>query len=186
MSDPYERVKQRKLPSLPFRILVVDSDELEQAQRKVLEATERKRRADRNLAPEKPERVKEAESAKRALARAEKAFANCWETIRITAVAPAEFEALKAEHPPTKSEVEEDPDAEYNKSTFRPALLAACAEGEKTAAEWADLLEHRFSEGERQELFTTALAVNAGTRVVESVVLPKDSNGILNLLSKWR
>ena len=71
MSDPYKRVQSRKLPSLPFRVLVVDSDELEAAQRKLLEATERKRRADRNLVPEKPERVKEAETAKRALSRAD-------------------------------------------------------------------------------------------------------------------
>jgi hypothetical protein len=186
VNDPYKRVRERTLPSLPFRVLVVDGDELEAAQRKLLEASERKRRADRNLVPEKPERVKEAESAKRALARAEKAFEACWETIQITAVEPAVFEKLKAEHPPTAEQLKDDPDAGFDKDTFQPALLAACAEGGKTVDEWRDMLEHQFSTGERQELFTTALAVNAGTRVVESVVLPKDSNAILGLLSKWR
>jgi hypothetical protein len=185
VTDPYERVRNRKLPSLPFRVLVVDGDELEVAQRKLLEATERKRRAERNLVPEKPERVKEAESAKRALSRAEKAFESCWETIRITAIEPATYEALRAEYPPTPEQLKDDPEAEYGLG-FRAALLAACAEGGKTVDDWADMLEHQFSTGERQELFTTALAVNAGTRVVESVVLPKDSNGILGLLSKWR
>jgi len=186
VSDPYKRVQSRKLPSLPFRVLVVDGDELEAAQRKLLEATERKRRADRNLVPDKPERVKEATSAKRALTIAEKAFEACWESIQITAVEPPIFEQLKAEHPPTPEQLKEDPDAGYDKDTFQPALLAACAEGDKTVDEWRDMLEHQFSTGERQELFTTALAVNAGTRVVESVVLPKDSNGILGLLSRWQ
>lgn len=185
MSDPYERVENRKLPGLPFRLLVVDDDELAAAQQRLVEATERKRRADRNLVPEKPERVKEAESAKRALTRAEKAFASCWETIRVTAIEPELFEALKAEHPPTPEQLKADPDAEYNKATFRPALLSVCAEGGKSVDEWVDLLK-RFSTGERQELFTTALAVNASTRVVESVVLPKGSNGILSLLSNSR
>lgn len=186
MTDPYERLKNRKLPSLPFRVLVVDDEALAAAQRRLAEATERKRRADRNLVPEKTERVKEVESAKRALTRAEKAFAACWETIRITAIEPKAFEALKAEHPPTPEQSKADPESEYDKTTFRAALLAACAEGGKTIDEWTNLLEHQFSTGERQELFTTALAVNAGTRVVEQVVLPKGSNGILSLLSNSR
>jgi len=186
VSDPYARVRNRKLPSLPFRLLVVDDDELAAAQQGLAEATERKRRADRNLVPEKPERVKEAASAKRALTRAEKKFTACWETIRVTAIEPAMFEELKSEHPPTPEQLKDDPDAEYNKATFRPALLALCAEGGKSVDEWVDMLAHQFSAGERQELFTTALAVNAGTRVVESVVLPKGSNGILSLLSNSR
>lgn len=186
MSDPYARVKKRGLPSLPFRLLVVDDEELAAAQQKLLEATERRRRAERNLVPDKPERVKEATSAKAALTRAEKAFAACWETIRLTAIEPAAFEALKAEHAPTPEQLKADPESEYNKDTFRPALLSACAEGGKSVDEWVDMLEHQFSAGERQELFTTALAVNASTRVVESVVLPKGSNGILSLLSNSR
>lgn len=186
MSDPYARVKGRKLPSLPFRLLVVDDEELAAVQQKLLEATERARRAERNLVPEKPERVKEAKSAKSALTRAEKMFAACWETIRLTAIEPAAFEALKAEHPPTPEQLKADPESEYNKDTFRPALLSVCAEGSKSVDEWVDMLAHQFSTGERQELFTTALAVNAGTRVVESVVLPKGSNGILSLLSNSR
>jgi len=185
VSDPYERVKNRGLPSLPFRLLVVGDEELAAAQQKLLEATERRRRAERNLIPEKPERAKEATSAKVALTRAEKAFAACWETIRLTAIEPKAFEELKAEHPPTPEQLKADPEVEYNKDTFRPALLSVCAEGGKSVDEWVDLLKH-FSTGERQELFTTALAVNASTRVVESVVLPKGSNGILSLLSNSR
>jgi len=186
VTDPYERIKNRKLPSLPFRLLVVDSDELTAAQTRLGEAVARKTRADRHFVPDKPDREKELTAAKRALTNATKAFEACWETIRITAIEPAAFEKLRAAHPPTPEQLKADPEAEYNKTTFRAALLSLCAEGGKTPEEWADLLEHQFSTGERQELFTTALAVNAGTRVVENVVLPKDSNGILNLLSNSR
>lgn len=181
-----DRVKSRKLPTIHFSVLVVDGDELEAAQQKLAEALERRRRAERNLVPEKPERVKEFDLAKQAVKRAEKVFEACWEKIRLTAMPPDEYEDLKSEHPPTPDQLKNDPDLEYNKSTFRPALLAACAEGGYSVEEWQRMLAHQFSDGERQELFTTALAINAGTRVVESVVLPKGSNGILGSLSSYR
>jgi hypothetical protein len=183
----FERLKSRKrLPSVPYRVLVVDGEELETAQQKLTEAVERRRRAERNLDPSKPDRVKEAKAAKSAVTRLEKAFEACWETIQLTAMPPEEFEELKSEHPPTPEQLKADPDLEYNKATFRPALLAACAEGGHSAVEWGAMLKEQFSEGERQEIFTTALAINASTRVVEQVVLPKGSNGILNLLSSLR
>lgn len=181
-----DRVKGRSLPSVPFRLLVVDDEQLAAAQQKLAEATERKRRADRNLVPDKPERVKEAKNAASALKRAEKAFEACWETIRITAMKPDEFEQLKSKHPPTPEQVKDDPEVEYNKATFRPALLSACAEGGLSPEQWAAELNQSFSQGERQEIFTTCLGVNAGTRIVESVVLPKGSTGILSLLSNSR
>jgi hypothetical protein len=182
----YSRVRKRGLPSVDFPLLVVDGDELAVAQRKLAEASERLRRAERILDPAKPERVKEAKNAKRAFAPAEKAFDACWERIRITAMPPDEFEQLKSNHPPTPEQLKDDPEVEYNKSTFRPALLSACAEGNKSVDEWRDMLKEQFSEGERQEIFTAALGINAGTRMVESVVLPKGSNGMLSLLSNLR
>ncbi|MGV2385681.1 MAG UNVERIFIED_CONTAM: hypothetical protein LOD86_10510 [Thermobifida fusca] len=181
-----DRVKNRARPSVPFRLLVVGDQALAEAQARLGEAMERKRRADRNLVAEKPDRVKEAKNAAAALKRAEKAFEECWETIRITAMAPDEFEQLKAAHPPTAEQLKADSEAEYNKPAFRAALLAACAEGDLTADEWDNHLNTSFSQGERQEIFTVALGVNAGTRVVESVVLPKGSTPILSLLSNSR
>jgi hypothetical protein len=182
----YSRVQKRGLPHVDYPLLVVDGEELAAAQRKLAEATERKRRADRNLVADKPDRVKEAKNAQRSLTSAEKAFEACWEQIRITAMPPNEFEQLKAGHPPTPAQLQSDPDVEYNRDTFRPALLAACADGGKSAEEWQHMLNTVFSEGERQEIFTAALGVNAGTRMVESVVLPKGSNGMLSLLSSLR
>lgn len=185
MTD-YSRVQNRGLPWVDFPLLVVDGDELAAAQKRFGEAAERLRRAERNLVPEKPERVKEAKNAKRALGLAEKAFDACWEQIRLTAMEPDLFEQLKSKHPPTPEQVKEDSEVEYNKGTFRPALLAACTDGGKSAEEWQHMLNTVFSEGERQEIFTAALGVNAGTRMVESVVLPKGSNGMLSLLSNLR
>jgi hypothetical protein len=182
----YSRVQKRGLPHVDYPLLVVDGDELAATQRKLTEATERKRRADRNLVADKPDRVKEAKNAQRALAAAEKAFETCWEQIRLTAMPPDEFEQLKSEHPPTPAQLKDDPDAGYNKDTFRPALLAACADGGKSADEWQHMLSTVFSTGEQQEIFTAALGINASTRMVESVVLPKGSNGMLSLLSSSR
>lgn len=180
-----DRLKSRQRPWVDFRLLVVDGEQLAAAQQKVTEAQGRKRQADLRLDKAKPERVKEAAAAKRALTRAEKALTECWETIRLTALPPADYEQLKAAHPPTAEQLQADPDVEWNRETLRPALLAACAEGGLSESEWSALLGEKFSEGERQEIFTTALAVNQGARVVESVVLPKGSIGtrgsLLNL-----
>lgn len=180
-----DRVKNRGLPSVPFRLLVVNDEQLAAAQTKLGEAMERQRRADRNLFQEKPDRVKEVKNAAAAVKRAQKAFEGCWETIRLTALPPKEFEQLKAAHAPTAEQLKDEPDVEYNRETFRAALISACAEGGLSAAEWEKQLDTSFSEGERQEIFTTALGVNAGTRMVESVVLPKGSiamqGSLLNL-----
>lgn len=181
-----DRIKSRGRPWTNYRLLVVDGEQLTAAQTRLAEATERKRRADRNLVADKPDRVKEVKLAAAAVKRAERAFGECWESIRLTAMRPDEFEELKATFPPTAEQQKDDPDTEYDREALRPALLAACAEGDLSAAEWQQRLAESFSAGERQEIFATALAINEGSRVVESVVLPKGSIGIqgslLNLL----
>lgn len=181
-----DRVKSRGLPSVPFRLLVVDDEQLAASQQRLGEALERRRRADRNLVPEKPDRVKEAKNAAAAVKRAEKAFEDCWETIRITAMRPKKFEQLRAAHPPTAEQQKADPEAEYNRDTFLPALISACAEGDLSPQEWSVELDTNFSQGEQQEIFTTCLGVNAGTRIVESVVLPKGSTSMQGSLLNLR
>lgn len=179
-----DRIKARSRPWMDFRLLVVDGGQLTVAQQQLAAATERRRRADRNLVAEKPDRVKEVKNAAAAVKRAERALEDCWEKIRLTAMRPDEYEELKAAHPPTEGQLKDDPGVEYNRESLRPALLAECAEG-LSAVEWAALLADRFSEGERQEIFTNVLAINEGARVVESVVLPKGWTGtrgsLLNL-----
>ncbi len=180
-----DRVKHRGLPWVPFRLLVVDGEQLAAAQQNVAKASERLRLAQMREDPSKPDRVKQLAAAKRAHSRAEKTFTDCWEVIRLTALRPAEYEELKAAHPPTEEQLKADADVEWNRDTLRPALLAACAAGGLSEKEWAGLLAEKFSEGEQQEIYTTALAINQSSRVVESVVLPKGLTGtrgsLLNL-----
>ena len=92
----------------------------------------------------------------------------CYETLTISALRPADLEALLAEHPATD---EDGPDALWHVDTFRPALLAACVESDMTADDWAAFCEDNLSRGERDDLWLTVLAVNQ--RVPDSAI-PKD------------
>jgi hypothetical protein len=172
------RVKSRARPSVPFKLLVVSGEQLAAAHGRIAETSARLRQAILKDDPEKPDRVKELKAAKASQRRAEKQLEECWETIQITALPPDQFEQLKAAHPPTSEDLKNDEGAEWNRDSLRPVLLSACAEGGLSADEWRALLEDRFSKGERAEIFTTALAINESTRVVEQVVLPKGSTGM--------
>ena len=95
----------------------------------------------------------------------------CYEQIVLRAMPPADYERLIAAHPPTdeqrgKGEIW-DPDS------FRPALLAACADGDMTEQDWVAFLAEHVSAAERQGLYVAALAVNEQERVAESVSVPK-------------
>jgi len=181
-----DRLRTRSLPWVPFRLLVVDGEQLASSQQKLAEAAVKLQRAISREDPENPASVKALASARRAHARALKTLEGCWETIRLTALPPDVYEELKAAHPPTAEELKADADAEWSKASLRPALLSATAEGGLSAEEWERILAERFSKGERHDIFTTALAINESTRVVESVVLPKGSTGIHSLLSNLR
>lgn len=181
-----DRLASRPLPRVDYRLLIADSDELAAAHQTVAAAQARLRQANIRHDPAKPEREKELRAAKRAVARAAKQLDGCWEKIPLTALPPADFEQLKAAHPPTPEQREAEPDVEYNRETFRPALLAACDASGRTAEDWRLRLANNFSAGERQEIWATALAINEGSRVVESVVLPKGSIGTLGSLLNLR
>lgn len=97
----------------------------------------------------------------------------CYAQIRLTALRPEDYEALIAAHPPTAEQATRKPPEIWNPDTFRPALLAACADGDMTADDWAEFLAERCSQGERQGLYVAALAVNEQERIAEPLVLPK-------------
>jgi hypothetical protein len=181
-----DRIRSRQRPWVDYKLLAVDGEQLAAAQKKATEAAGRLRQAILREDPDKPERVKELAAARRAQARADKAMLACWESIRLTALPPDEYEQLKAANPPTGEELAADKDAEWSTAALRPALLAACAEGGLSVDEWQTLLDERFSVGERHEIFTTALAINESSRVVESVVLPKGSTGMTSSLLNLR
>ena len=81
----------------------------------------------------------------------------CYETLLITALPPADMEALRAAHPPT----DEQAGAPWNAATFLPALLAECITGDVTEEDWAEYTtKGPMTVGEVRDLFDTVMAVN--------------------------
>lgn len=177
-----ERLLARKLPSVPYGILV-DAEGAQAARERVEQAQQALRQA--RLAD------RDVEAAEREFAEAQAALDGCYEQIVLRALpldGPVTVEKLIAEHPPTeqqlaKAKAERDearrrgdppPDwPAWNDATFRPALLAATAEGDMTAEDWAQVLSTRMSTGEVRSLWAACLAINTMGRAADPVVLPK-------------
>jgi hypothetical protein len=108
----------------------------------------------------------DSDAARDAKAKADEAQAEvdaCYETLQLTALPPADMEALITAHPPT-AEQREAGQTPWNTETFRPALLAACVEGDMTEADWADFItKGPVSLGEVAALWAAALGVNDRT-----------------------
>lgn len=84
----------------------------------------------------------------------------CYEPLTLTALPPADFEALMAAHPPTKEQRSKD--FEWNEETFRPALLAVTVEGDMTEDDWAEMNKSgQITWGEFTALFNACLNVNS-------------------------
>lgn len=95
-------------------------------------------------------------AAREALDQAEEVLQECYERVELTALAPADFEALVAEHEPR----EDSDDEEWDSETFPLACFVACAPGDLSAQEWTDFLNSNVSVVERDELLQLAIAVN--------------------------
>jgi hypothetical protein len=166
-----ERLLSRPRPSLPYPIRVVDPTEARQRLAEVQQLARQALLRHDKGSPEyraAQERVVEAEAVVDA----------CYATVMITALHPAVYEALKAEHPP-KSEPEGDGDpADVDVDTFVPAVLAAGTDAGMSAEDWAAFLAEHCSDGERQELRVLVLGLNERARFVDSVVLPKGLTGM--------
>jgi hypothetical protein len=74
-----------------------------------------------------------AEDESRVVA-AQEAIEACYEQVTITALPPADMEALLAEHPPPEGSKGQKI---FNPATFVPALLAACVESDVAEEDWA-------------------------------------------------
>lgn len=168
------------------RLAVAEAGLAEQAQQQAGDETERVA-AQASVAEAEAER----EAAANALAAAQAALEGCYETILLRALpltGEVTVESLIAEHPPTpdqmakaKREREEarrlgdpvPPWPSWNDDTFRPALLAATADGDMTAEDWSTMLGDRMSTGEVRGLWAACMAVNLLGRAADPVVLPK-------------
>lgn len=116
---------------------------------------------------------------KAALTRAQNKHDACFEHLTIRALRTPVYEKLIAEHPATPEQIAAAPAPheapQWNRETFRPALLAACVENDMTAEDWAAWMEEHSSRGEGDKLFVVTLALNEAERLPESVMLPKGS-----------
>lgn len=158
------RLADRQRPTLVYPLLV-DVERLPAATAALDEAVRQWRQV---LLRDDGEQLAEAQSTVEQ-ARAE--VDSCYEPITLRALPPAAYERLIAEHPPSdeqraKGEI-------WDPTTFRPALLAACADGDMTVSDWTSFLDERCSAAERQGLYVAALTVNEQERVAEPATLPK-------------
>jgi hypothetical protein len=94
----------------------------------------------------------------------------CLHRIHFQPLEPDVFEALIGAHEPTKAQRAEG--ERWNPSTFRAALIAACAvDADLSEQEWAaELAGKRWSHADRDEIFAAALAANV---VPRSLSVPK-------------
>lgn len=178
-----DRLLGRSRPSLPYQLLV-DPDGAAKARERLERAQQIARQA--RLAG------RDQEAAEQELAAAGEELAGCYETIMLRSLplkGEVTCEKLIAAHQPTQQQMAEAKAARdeakrqgesvpdwpsWNDDSFRPALLAASADGDMTADDWALMLADRMSAGEVRGLWAACLAVNLVGRAADPVVLPKD------------
>lgn len=145
------RLAARTLPTAEFRLRISDDSEAREELGRARVALK--------VAERKGEDQKELTKLRAAVTKAEKTAAEHYETLQLKALRPADMEALIDAHPARKGQ-----DEEWNTDTFRPALIAACVEGDMSAEDWVEFLTNGpVSLGEVRELYKAALAVNDRT-----------------------
>ena len=167
-----EQLRARERPSLDYELPIGD---VFGAKRDLAAAEDAHRQALRLLAKAATgEGAGDEEAAQAAVAetrqavtQAEQALDACYVHIKLTAMPPDEYEALKALHPPRP----DSSDTEYDSTTFPRECFLACAT-ELTREEWEPILRENLTHAEREDLFLLAEAVN--TRLVNAA-LPKGS-----------
>lgn len=143
-----KRLKARSLPTAEYRLRISEDSETQAA----LVAA----RYELGLAKSREEDLTEPQAKVDA---AEAKLEECYETLKITALKPAEMEALIDAHPPTKKQ--EEAEAIWNVDTFRPALFAACIDGDMTEKDWTSFCESgQVTAGELVDLFRTVTDLN--------------------------
>lgn len=106
------------------------------------------------------EAMEEAVSAaEKRVAKARRTVEACYEPLTLTAMPPAEFEALiaKPEYAPREGKTEQ-----WNGETFPRACFLACVDtSDLSPDEWEAFVDGSLSQGERDALFLAAISVNA-------------------------
>lgn len=148
-----ERLLARKRPSVVYQLAVVDDadavaaltaakDEVETARFRVSDD------ADQAVA-----------AAEKRLTAARKAVEACYEPVTLTAMPPADFEALAAK---PEHVARDGKDERWNEETFPRAVFLACVSTDDLSAqEWEEFVDGSLTQGERTALFMTAIGLNA-------------------------
>ena len=155
-----------------YDVLVVSSEEQEQLE----EAFAVARRAVGRAVAKDGEESPAATDARAELEAAREALTGASCRIRFHPLDPDAFEALVGDHPPTKAQ--QDEGDQWDRTTFAPALLAACAvDSDMTEKDWTDELTSKdergrpkWSRADRDGVFMAALTANV---IPRSVTVPK-------------
>ena len=124
-------------------------------------------------------------AARERLERAQATRDGCYERLTVASIAPADFEALKADHP--ASDKDKAQGVRFDVEAIRPALFAACitgADGEQLdEEEWAEeITSGRWPAGELEQLALKAHVVNNTAPGYSS---PKASDGTPSWPPAW-
>jgi hypothetical protein len=148
-----ERLLARRRPSTVYQFAVEDDAE---AVAELNAAKDAHNTAEFRTDDDAEQAVTEA--GKR-LTKARRAVEACYEPVTLTALPPAEFEALiaKPQHAPREGKSEQ-----WNPDTFPRACFLACVDtADLSADEWEAFIDGSLSQGERDALFLAAVGVNA-------------------------
>jgi hypothetical protein len=146
-----ERLLARKRPTVDYQLAVEDDTdavaELVAAKDALATARFRADEGAKQAAADAEARLAEARSAVEA----------CYEPVTLTALVPAAFEALIAQHA-----ARDGHDEKWNGETFPRACFLACVEnGDMSADDWDAFIAENLGQGEREALFLTAIGLNA-------------------------
>ena len=147
-----ERLLARKRPTVDYQLAIEDDTDA------VAELNAAKEALDRAGFRADDLTEQDMADAEARLAAARTAVEACYEPIALTALLPAAFEALVAEHPPRDGK-----DEKWDGSTFPRACFLACVDtsGDMTAEDWGAFATENLAAGERESLFLVAISVNA-------------------------
>jgi hypothetical protein len=149
-----ERLLARKRPTVDYQLAVEDDAD---AAAELSAAREALHAAGFRTDEGAEQAVADAEAR---LAAARTAVEACYEPVTLTALPPAEFEALVAE---PEYAPREGKDERWNAETFPRACFLACVDttGEMTAEDWDTFTAENVSDGEREAMFLAAVGINA-------------------------
>ena len=149
-----ERLLARKRPTVDYQLAVEDEADAVAELNAAKEALDQARFRDDDGAEQA---IADAEAR---LDAARAAVDACYEPATLTALSPADFEAMIArpEYAPRDGKEEK-----WNGDTFPAAIFLACVDtsGDMSAEDWATLVTENVSAGERESLYLVAIGVNA-------------------------